>query len=110
MSIKTPIGVFDSGFGGLTILKEIVKKLPEYDYIYLGDNEKAVQYLDSAVQLDFFHYVGFHKHPLVITLRGREDFRRLQKIVADYREFNKVAFTKAFRGWQGEEGMMAVLK
>lgn len=38
---NTPIGIFDSGIGGLTILKEIVKKLPQYDYIYLGDNARA---------------------------------------------------------------------
>lgn len=36
-----PIGVFDSGYGGLTILKEILKYLPQYDYIYLGDNARA---------------------------------------------------------------------
>lgn len=36
-----PIGVFDSGYGGLTILKDIVNRLPEYDYIYLGDNARA---------------------------------------------------------------------
>ncbi len=36
-----PIGVFDSGYGGLTILKEIIQKLPQYDYIYLGDNARA---------------------------------------------------------------------
>lgn len=36
-----PIGVFDSGYGGLTILKEIMRELPEYDYIYLGDNARA---------------------------------------------------------------------
>jgi glutamate racemase len=35
------IGVFDSGFGGLTILKSFLEKLPEYDYIYLGDNARA---------------------------------------------------------------------
>ncbi|MDO8571429.1 MAG: glutamate racemase, partial [bacterium] len=35
------IGVFDSGFGGLTTLKQIVKALPQYDYIYLGDNARA---------------------------------------------------------------------
>ena len=35
------IGVFDSGFGGLTVLKEIVKALPQYDYVYLGDNARA---------------------------------------------------------------------
>lgn len=39
--IKSPIGVFDSGYGGLTILKEIVKTLPEYDYVYLGDNART---------------------------------------------------------------------
>ena len=36
-----PIGFFDSGFGGLTILKEVVKIMPEYDYVYLGDNARA---------------------------------------------------------------------
>ena len=36
-----PIGVFDSGFGGLTVLKRIVKKLPQYDYVYLGDNART---------------------------------------------------------------------
>jgi glutamate racemase len=36
-----PIGVFDSGYGGLTVFKEIVKKLPQYDYVYLGDNARA---------------------------------------------------------------------
>ncbi|MDR0961360.1 MAG: glutamate racemase [Mediterranea sp.] len=37
----TPIGIFDSGYGGLTILREIRKVLPEYDYIYLGDNART---------------------------------------------------------------------
>ena len=36
-----PIGVFDSGYGGLTILSKIREILPEYDYIYLGDNARA---------------------------------------------------------------------
>ena len=38
---KGPIGVFDSGYGGLTVLKEIVNQLPQYDYLYLGDNARA---------------------------------------------------------------------
>jgi glutamate racemase len=38
---KGPIGVFDSGYGGLTVLKEIVAELPQYDYLYLGDNARA---------------------------------------------------------------------
>ena len=36
-----PIGVFDSGFGGLSVYKEIVKELPQFDYIYLGDNART---------------------------------------------------------------------
>ena len=36
-----PIGVFDSGYGGLTILKEFVNELPQYDYLYLGDNARS---------------------------------------------------------------------
>lgn len=36
-----PIGVFDSGYGGLTILREIHRSLPQYDYLYLGDNARA---------------------------------------------------------------------
>jgi glutamate racemase len=38
--MQSPIGIFDSGFGGLTVLKEIVHLLPGYDYIYLGDNAR----------------------------------------------------------------------
>ncbi len=41
MADKGPIGVFDSGYGGLTVLKEIVAKLPLYDYLYMGDNARA---------------------------------------------------------------------
>ena len=40
-SPQQPIGVFDSGYGGLTVLKEMVATLPQYDYIYLGDNARA---------------------------------------------------------------------
>lgn len=36
-----PIGVFDSGFGGLTILGALRQRLPQYDYLYLGDNSRA---------------------------------------------------------------------
>jgi len=41
MNTKGPIGIFDSGYGGLTILKAIARQLPEYDYLYLGDNARA---------------------------------------------------------------------
>jgi glutamate racemase len=36
-----PIGVFDSGYGGLTVLRSLVDRLPQYDYLYLGDNARA---------------------------------------------------------------------
>jgi glutamate racemase len=38
---KGSIGIFDSGFGGLTVMKEIVTALPQYNYLYLGDNARA---------------------------------------------------------------------
>ena len=41
MASAKPIGVFDSGYGGLTILREFNRILPEYDFIYLGDNARA---------------------------------------------------------------------
>ncbi len=36
-----PIGIFDSGYGGLTVFREIGKRLPQYDYVYLGDNARV---------------------------------------------------------------------
>ncbi|HEX4850897.1 MAG TPA: glutamate racemase [Puia sp.] len=36
-----PIGVFDSGYGGLTVMEQLVRALPQYDFVYLGDNARA---------------------------------------------------------------------
>lgn len=41
MAGKHPIGIFDSGIGGLTVFRSIAEQLPGYDYIYLGDNSRA---------------------------------------------------------------------
>ena len=41
MSSGKPIGIFDSGIGGLTVFRSIAEQLPGYDYIYLGDNSRA---------------------------------------------------------------------
>lgn len=41
MEQKGAIGVFDSGYGGLTVLEELKAVMPEYDFIYLGDNARA---------------------------------------------------------------------
>jgi len=41
MTTSRPIGIFDSGYGGLTVFRSIAEQLPGYDYIYLGDNGRA---------------------------------------------------------------------
>jgi len=41
MDNQHPIGIFDSGYGGLTVFRAIADELPQYDYIYLGDNARA---------------------------------------------------------------------
>lgn len=41
MADNKPIGIFDSGFGGLTVFRRILERLPRYDYIYLGDNART---------------------------------------------------------------------
>lgn len=40
-NLQNKIGIFDSGFGGLTVFRSIHQLLPQYDYIYLGDNSRA---------------------------------------------------------------------
>ena len=62
-AMNSPIGIFDSGYGGLTVLKSIKKLLPQYDYLYLGDNARApygsrsfdvvYQYTREAIQYLF---------------------------------------------------------
>lgn len=39
--MTSPIGIFDSGFGGLTVMRRIVRALPQYDYLYLGDTARS---------------------------------------------------------------------
>ncbi len=41
MNTASPIGIFDSGYGGLTVFRSIAEQLPHYDYLYLGDNARA---------------------------------------------------------------------
>jgi len=83
------IGVFDSGFGGLTILKELLNKLPEYDYMYLGDNIRApyghksqetiYNYTKDAV--DFLFSKGCE---LIILACGTASSQALRKIQQEY--------------------------
>jgi glutamate racemase len=41
MTTPGPIGIFDSGYGGLTILSQIRERMPQYDFLYLGDNART---------------------------------------------------------------------
>lgn len=83
--MTSPIGIFDSGYGGLTVMKSIVQYLPEYDYIYLGDNartpygnrsfETVYNYTWEAVQW------LFHKGcPLVILACNTASSKALRTI------------------------------
>jgi len=60
-SQPAPIGIFDSGFGGLSILREIRKVLPQYDYIFLGDNARA-PYGNRSYQLVYEFTLQAVKH------------------------------------------------
>ncbi len=48
------IALFDSGYGGLTVLKPVLKELPQYDYIYLGDNARAPYGVHSTEKITEF--------------------------------------------------------
>lgn len=80
-----PIGVFDSGYGGLTILREIIKLLPEYDYIYLGDNARAPygqRSFDTIYQYTLESVQWFFKQgsPLVILACNTASAKALKNI------------------------------
>ncbi len=89
MSSKGKIGIFDSGFGGLSILKEIVKKLPQYDYIYLGDTARApygnrsqeIIYEFTKEGIDFLFKNGAG---LIILACNTASSEALQKIQQEY--------------------------
>ena len=94
------IGVFDSGFGGLTIFKELVKKLPQYNYIYLGDSARApygnrsqdliFEWTQQAVDYLFepphqtFGSGGKHGCQLIILACNTASAEALRKIQQEY--------------------------
>jgi len=83
------IGVFDSGFGGLTVLKELIKVLPEYNYIYLGDNARApygnkseeLIYKYTCDGVDFLFKKGCR---LIILACNTASAKALRKIQQEY--------------------------
>jgi len=83
------IGVFDSGFGGLTVLKEFLRVLPDYDYIYLGDNARApygnksdeVIYEYTKQAVDFLFKQGCE---LIILACNTVSVKALRRIQQEY--------------------------
>ena len=88
--MQGPIGVFDSGFGGLAVLKHIVRLLPQYDYLYLGDTarlpygsrsqEVIYQFTQQAV--DFL--LRKNHCPLVILACGTASSEALRRVQQGY--------------------------
>jgi len=83
------IGIFDSGLGGLFVTKTLVKKLPQYDYVYLGDTQRVpygnrsheivYQFLEEAVDYLFKHGCG-----LIIVACNTASAEALRRIQQEY--------------------------
>jgi len=82
-----PIGVFDSGFGGLTILRDIRRALPQYDYLFLGDNARApygtrsrdLVYRFTLQAVKYFFEQGCHLVILACNTASAEALRTIQQ-------------------------------
>ena len=86
---KFPIGVFVSGYGGLTILSAIRKLLPEYDYVYLGDNARSPYGTRSFDVINDFtlqavRYLFSEGCPLVILACNTASAKALREIQQKY--------------------------
>ena len=83
--MDAPIGIFDSGYGGLTILEKIRKRLPEYDYVYLGDNART-PYGNRSFEvvyeftLQAVRWLFKHNCPLVILACNTASAKALRTI------------------------------
>ncbi len=82
---KGPIGVFDSGYGGLSVLSELQNVLPEYDFYYLGDNARAPYGTRSYDVVHQFTWAAVQKLfelgcPLVILACNTASARALRTI------------------------------
>ncbi|MFB3926690.1 MAG: glutamate racemase [Syntrophales bacterium] len=83
------IGFFDSGFGGLTVLKHVVRELPRYNYLYLGDTARVpygsrsdwIVYEFTRQAVDYLFKEGCH---LIIIACNTASARALRKIQQEY--------------------------
>ena len=82
---SAPIGVFDSGYGGLTVLKQLLVHLPQYDYLYLGDNARTpygTRSFETVYQftLESVRYLFNAGCPLVILACNTASAKALRSI------------------------------
>lgn len=81
------IGIFDSGYGGLTVMAEIIKQMPEYDYIYLGDNARTpygnrsfdLVYAFTLQAIKWFFAHGCHLVILACNTASAKALRSIQQ-------------------------------
>ena len=83
------IGFFDSGFGGLTVLRRVVEALPQYDYVYLGDNARAPygsrsQNVVYRFTLEAVEYLFRRGCPLIIIACNTSSAKALRRIQQEY--------------------------
>lgn len=88
-SVYAPIGVFDSGYGGLTILKGLRTALPECDYLYLGDNARApygTRSFDLVYEYTYqaVRHLFSHDSPIVILACNTASAKALRTIQQQY--------------------------
>lgn len=87
------IGVFDSGYGGLTVLKSLLEKMPEYDFIYYGDNQRAPYGTRTFEEVYEFTLEAVSKLfdkgcPLVILACNTASAKALRSIQQKYLPYN----------------------
>lgn len=83
-----PIGIFDSGYGGLTIYSEIHRLMPEYDYLYVGDNARApygtrsfdVVYDFTRQAVNYLFQSGCHLVILACNTASAKALRNIQQL------------------------------
>jgi glutamate racemase len=122
MAATQPIGVFDSGYGGLTVLRSIVNRLPEYDYLYLGDNARApygnrsfeTVYHYSLQCIKWFFDQGCHLVILACNTASAKALRTIQqndlpKLAPDKRVLGVIRPTTEIIGHYSETRHVGVL-
>jgi glutamate racemase len=120
--MQNPIGVCVSGYGGLTVLKEITGKLPQYDYIYLGDNARApygnrsfeTVYHYTLQCVEWFFKQGCSLVILACNTASAKALRTIQqidlpKIAPDKRVLGVIRPTTEIIGTFSETGSIGIL-